>query len=209
MKTKHNPLFSKYTAVAAAVTGALMASPTVIAQEAAADDDFEVIQVTGLRSSIKASMADKKNSAVVSDGIKAEDLGKFPDLNVAESLQRITGVAIDRDGGEGQAVTIRGFGPEFNTVLVNGRQIASETQGREFNFDSISADQIVGADVFKTSSATMQEGGIGGTVSLITARPFDYEGFTALASVKGVYESLSEETSPAFSVVRPQHPRHL
>ncbi len=199
MKAKHNPLMRKYSAVAAAVAGALIASPTALAQEATADENFEVIQVTGLRNSIKASMADKKTSNLVSDGIKAEDLGKFPDLNVAESLQRITGVAIDRDGGEGQAVTIRGFGPEFNTVLVNGRQLASETQGREFNFDSLSADQIVGADVFKTSSATMQEGGIGGTVSLITARPFDYEGFTALASVKGVYESLSEETSPAFS----------
>jgi TonB-dependent receptor len=144
-------------------------------------------------------MNDKKNSNLVSDGIKAEDIGKFPDLNVAESLQRITGVSIDRNGGEGQAVTIRGFGPQFNTVLVNGRQMASETGGREFAFDSVSANQIVGADIFKTGTAKMQEGGIGGTVALITARPFDYDGFTAVVSGKAMYESLSEETSPSFS----------
>jgi TonB-dependent receptor len=146
-------------------------------------------------------MQDKKNSNLVSDGIKAEDLGKFPDLNVAESLQRITGVSIDRSGGEGQAVTIRGFGPQFNTVLVNGRQIATDSAGREFNFDVLASDQIVGADVYKSTSATMQEGGIGGTISLITAKPFDYEGFKAVASVKGMYESLSEKTSPSVSAL--------
>ncbi|MDT0596072.1 TonB-dependent receptor [Glaciecola petra] len=190
--------FAKYTSVASAVAGALLASNVALAQQSGADD-VEVIAVSGIRSSLKASMDDKKNSGIVSDGIKAEDLGKFPDLNVAESLQRITGVSIDRSGGEGQSVTIRGFGPQFNTVLVNGRQMASETGGREFAFDSVAAETIVGADIFKTTTASMQEGGIGGTVSLITARPFDYQGFTAVASVKGMYESLSEETSPQFS----------
>lgn len=197
MDSKTIKRIGKYTSVAAAVAGALFTSGTVVAQQGA--DNVEVIQVSGIRSSLKASMDDKRNSAVVSDGIKAEDLGKFPDLNVAESLQRITGVSIDRSGGEGQAVTIRGFGPQFNTVLVNGRQMASETQGREFAFDSLAAEMITGADVYKTTTAKMQEGGIGGTVSLLTARPFDQAGFVAVASVKGMYESLSENTSPAFS----------
>lgn len=200
MSTKTTKRFGQVTTVAAAVAGALFASGNALAQDSSADT-VEIIQVSGIRSSLKASMDDKKNASVVSDGIRAEDLGKFPDLNVAESLQRITGVSIDRSGGEGQAVTIRGFGPQFNTVLVNGRQMASETGGREFAFDSIAADMIVGADIFKTTTASMQEGGIGGTVSLLTARPFDYEGFTAVASVKGMYESLSEETSPAFSAL--------
>ncbi len=189
----------KRSAIALAVTGALFQTSLVSAQESGANSNVEVISVSGIRNSIKASMADKKDANVVSDGIKAEDLGKFPDLNVAESLQRITGVSIDRSGGEGQAVTIRGFGPQFNTVLVNGRQVASETEGREFAFDSLSADQIVGADVFKTTTAGLQEGGIGGTINLLTARPFDYEGFTALVSAKGVYETLSEETAPSVS----------
>ncbi|GAC30792.1 TonB-dependent receptor [Brumicola pallidula] len=193
--------FGKRTSVAIAVAGALLSSNQVIAQQESASDPVEVILVSGIRSSLKASMQDKKSSNLVSDGIKAEDLGKFPDLNVAESLQRITGVSIDRSGGEGQAVTIRGFGPQFNTVLVNGRQIATDSAGREFNFDVLASDQIVGADVYKSTSATMQEGGIGGTISLITAKPFDYEGFKAVASVKGMYESLSEKTSPSVSAL--------
>ena len=147
--------FNKKTAISIAITG-ILASGNVAAQGAegntptVVNEDVEVIAVTGIRSSLRSSMLDKKASNVVTDGIKAEDLGKFPDLNVAESLQRITGVAIDRSGGEGQAVTIRGFGPQFNTVLVNGRQIATDSAGREFNFDVLAADQITGADIYKS-----------------------------------------------------------
>lgn len=179
-------------------TAGLLALPAA-AQEAA--DDIEVIQVTGLVSSLKRAMSDKKEAVIVSDGIAAEDLGKFPDLNVAESLQRITGVSIDRSGGEGQAVTVRGFGPQFNTVLVNGRQIATDSSGREFNFDILAADQIVGADVYKSTRSDFQEGGIGGTINVKTARPFDYEGFQLAGSLKATYESLSEDTAPAASVL--------
>ena len=114
---------------------AALSSGTTFAQDSADDSNVEVIQVRGIVSSLKRAMSDKKEANIVSDGISAEDLGKFPDLNVAESLQRITGVSIDRSGGEGQAVTVRGFGPQFNTVLVNGRQIATDSAGREFNFD--------------------------------------------------------------------------
>jgi TonB-dependent receptor len=195
--------FNKKTALSIAITG-ILASGHAFAQDAdedttAASTDIEVIAVTGIRSSLRSSMLDKKASNVVTDGIKAEDLGKFPDLNVAESLQRITGVAIDRSGGEGQAVTIRGFGPQFNTVLVNGRQIATDSAGREFNFDVLAADQITGADIYKSSSASLQEGGIGGTVNVTTARPFDFGGLHIVGSVKGMYEDLSEEISPSAS----------
>ncbi|MFT6898225.1 MAG: iron complex outermembrane receptor protein [Paraglaciecola sp.] len=169
------------------------------AQEEADGSNMEVIEVRGIVSSLKRAMSDKKEALIVSDGIAAEDLGKFPDLNVAESLQRITGVSIDRSGGEGQAVTVRGFGPQFNTVLVNGRQLATDSGGREFNFDVLAADQITGADVYKSTRADLQEGGIGATINVSTARPFDYEGFQLIGSVKGMYESLSEETSPSAS----------
>jgi len=195
--------FKKPTAVAFAVASALsgVASTHAFAAEPATEQETEVIVVTGMLSSLKSSMLDKKESDVVSDGIAAEDLGKFPDLNVAESLQRITGVSIDRSGGEGQAVTVRGFGPQFNTVLVNGRQIATDSAGREFNFDILAADQITGADIYKTSTARLQEGGIGGTINVSTAKPFDYDGFQLVGSLKGMYESLSEETSPAASLL--------
>jgi TonB-dependent receptor len=204
--TRANPFAFKHSAVCLAVAGVL-STYSVAAQTTTTDaaktqqTDVEVIEVRGIRSSLKASMQDKKESSLVSDGIAAEDLGKFPDLNVAESLQRITGVSIDRSGGEGQAVTIRGFGPQFNTVLVNNRQIATDSNGREFNFDILAADQITGADVFKSNSARLQEGGIGGTINVKTARPFDYDDFRVAGSVKGMYESLSEKTSPAASLL--------
>lgn len=177
-------------------------SPILLAQQtpdAENGDSVEVIEVRGFTSSLKASMLDKKASDVIYDGITAEDLGKFPDQNVAESLQRITGVAIDRNGGEGQFITVRGFGPDFNTVLVNGRQIATENQGRAFSFDTLPAELISGAKVFKSPLATMQEGGIGSTVEITTARPFDFDGFKAAANVRALYETLSEETAPQMS----------
>ncbi len=174
-------------------------SDTVPGAPAKNEDKIEVIEVRGFTSSLKASMLNKKASDTIYDGITAEDLGKFPDQNVAESLQRITGVAIDRSGGEGQFITVRGFGPDFNTVLVNGRQIATENQGRAFSFDTLPAELISGAKVFKSPLASMQEGGIGATVEVTTARPFDFEGFKAAASIKGMYEELSEEVTPQAS----------
>ena len=163
------------------------------------DDNIEVIEVRGLISSLKRSFSDKKEALIVSDGISAEDVGKFPDQNVAESLQRITGVSIDRSGGEGQLISVRGFGPQFNLVTVDGRQMASERAGREFSFDTLASELIAGADVYKTSNAANQDGGIGSYINLKTAKPFDMDGFTAVGSVKGTYDSLSEETDPAFS----------
>ena len=181
-----------------AVTSALYSAGSV-AQEAPAADDTEVIEVRGLISSLKRSFSDKKEALIISDGIAAEDLGKFPDQNVAESLQRITGVAIDRNGGEGQLISVRGFGPQFNLVTVNGRQMASERSGREYSFDTLAAELISGADIYKTSNASNQEGGIGSYINLKTAKPFDIDGFTAVGSVKATYDSLSEGTTPAFS----------
>jgi len=165
----------------------------------ATDDSIEVIEVRGLISSLKRSFSDKKEALIVSDGISAEDIGKFPDQNVAESLQRITGVSIDRSGGEGQLISVRGFGPQFNLVTVDGRQMASERAGREFSFDTLASELIAGADIYKTSNAANQDGGIGSYINLKTAKPFDIDGFTAVGSVKGTYDSLSEETDPAFS----------
>jgi TonB-dependent receptor len=179
-------------------TAMLVASPGM-AQDANADQNVEVIEVTGLVSSLKRSFSDKKEAFAISDGISAEDLGKFPDQNVAESLQRITGVSIDRNGGEGQLISVRGFGPQFNLVTVNGRQIASERNGREFSFDTLAAELITGANIFKTSMASNQSGGIGSVINLQTAKPFDIDGFTVVGSAQGTYDSSSEEYTPEFS----------
>ncbi|XPF94671.1 TonB-dependent receptor [Colwellia sp. RE-S-Sl-9] len=198
MSTKYVSTFGKRTSIALAVATAL-SSTTVIAADAATEKEVEVITVTGMLSSLKASMLEKKEGNTVSDSITAEDLGKFPDQNVAESLQRITGVAIDRNGGEGQFITVRGFGPQFNLVTVNGRQMASETSGREFSFDTLPAELISGADVYKSSNAGNQDGGIGSYINLQTAKPLQIGEFKAIGNAKMTYDTLSEESSPAIS----------
>ncbi|WP_281301343.1 MULTISPECIES: TonB-dependent receptor [unclassified Iodidimonas] len=179
----------------------MLASAPAMAQgsgTSAEDEPFEIdeIVVTGIRGSLNRAMDIKRNSDRIVDSISSENLGKFPDSNVAESLQRISGVSIDRSGGEGQFVTVRGFGPSFNTVLVNGRSFATENQGREFSFDLLAADLITGADVYKSSVATTQTGALGATINVKTARPLDIGGFKFVASAKGMYEDLSERVQP-------------
>lgn len=110
-------MFIKKTKVAAAIITVLSALNAVPLLAEEAKENVEVITVTGLKNSLVAVAALKKDSNFIKDSIVSEDIGKFPDSNVAESLQRISGVSIDRNGGEGQKVTVRGFGPEFNTVL--------------------------------------------------------------------------------------------
>ena len=100
---------------------------------------IDEVVVTGIRASLQRSMDIKRDSKGVVDGISAEDIGKFPDSNLAESLQRITGVAIERDRGEGSKITVRGFGPDFNIVSFNGRQMPTNG-GRSFDFGNIASE---------------------------------------------------------------------
>ena len=186
------------------VTSAVVAVLSVITtyQSFAADaknikgEDVEIITVRGIQQSLAAVAALKKDSNYIKDSIVSEDIGKFPDSNVAESLQRISGVSIDRNGGEGQKVTVRGFGPEFNTVLLNGRRMASDSPGRAFHFDLLSSELVGSADVYKTSSVALQEGGIGSTINLKTQKPLAIDGFKAVVSAKGMYDDKSSELSP-------------
>lgn len=159
-------------------------------------DSSDAIVVTGIRASLSNAAAIKRDANTIVDAISTEDLGKFPDSNVAESLQRIPGVAIDRSSGEGRFVTVRGFGPAFNTVLVNGRTFASDNQGREFSFDLLAAELISGAEVYKSAQAQLQDGGIGATLNVKTPRPLDLNGFKAVFSAKGLYEKNSDKITP-------------
>jgi iron complex outermembrane recepter protein len=158
--------------------------------------EAEEIIVTGIRGSLQASQALKRNSDQIVDAVSAEDVGKFPDANIAESLQRITGVSIDRSGGDGQFITVRGLGPEFNNVLVNGRTMATDNAGREFSFDVLSADIIQKTEVFKSSQANLQEGGIGATVNVSTPKPFDFKDTKFSAAIGGIYDTLAKKVSP-------------
>lgn len=191
MYAKHK--LSAAVLLAIASSGADM----LYAQEAA----IEEVVVQGIRASWQRAMDVKRDATGVVDAISSEDIGKFPDQNLAESLQRITGVSIDRSGGEGQLITVRGFGPEFNTVLVNGRQLASENETRAFSFDTVSADMVSSLEVHKTSRASQQSGGIGSTINIKTARPFDLGGLQLVGTVKALYDENSESTTPEFSAL--------
>ncbi|MFS0772485.1 TonB-dependent receptor [Sphingomonas sp. 1P08PE] len=171
-------------------------STAVLPSQTEADGTAADIVVTGIRRSIESSAAQKRDASGILDAISSEDLGKFPDANVAESLQRIPGVAIDRSSGEGQSVTVRGLGPSFNTVLFNGRSFASDNYNRSFSFDLIPAELISGAQVYKSAQAPLQGGGIGATINIQTPRPLALKEFKAVFSGKALYEKNSEKFTP-------------
>jgi TonB-dependent receptor len=156
--------------------------------------ELEEIVVTGIRASLEASMDLKRNAFGVVDAITAEDMGNFPDTNLAESLQRITGVSIDRERGEGARVTVRGFGPDFNLVTLNGRQMPTAGGvngtglGRSFDFANLASEGISSVEVFKSGRADIPTGGIGATININTTRPLDSPGFRATASASGMYD---------------------
>ena len=196
---KFNPkLTSK--ALFTIVGGTVLINP-VFAQEQGGEELQEVV-VTGLRSSLKQSMDIKRDSIGVVDAITAEDIGKFPDTNLAESLQRIPGVAIDRQNGEGSQVTVRGFGPGYNLVTLNGRTVAtaevnvygaqsaySGPQGRSFDFSNIAAEAVSGLEVYKTGQALLPSGGIGATINVKTRRPLDTPGMPGSFGVKALNDT--------------------
>jgi TonB-dependent receptor len=168
--------------------------------EAKPVDTGTTVVVSGIRASLSSSLTTKRIQDGVVDAVSAEDAGKFPDTNIAESLQRVTGVQIQRNNGEGRYISVRGLGPEFNNVLVNGRTMTSDTGGREFSFDLLSSDLISKALVYKTSQAFLPEGGIGSTVDIQTARPLSGKlGHTSVVNVSDSYDSNSKKNTPNIS----------
>jgi len=192
---------SKRTKISMAILTALSTSVLVSTSAIAKDkkDEIEVIEVVGISSSIAKALQQKRYADSIQDSIVAEDMGKMPDQNVAESLQRITGVSISRSNGEGSKLTIRGFGPQFNVVKLNNRTLATTGTSRDFDFQVLPAELISGADVIKSPTANLEAGSIGGFVNLHSARPFDNVGFHVAGSVKAKYQDLADEVTPEFS----------
>lgn len=192
-----------------AISCAGLATPSFAQDEGASDDD-NVIVVTGIRGALDRATELKRAEAGVVDIITAEDIGKFPDTNLAESLQRVTGVSIDRQNNEGNQITVRGLGPSFNLVTLNGRQmpvasspesetVSSSTQSRAFNFAEIAAESVSGVYVFKTSRADLPTGGIGATVDIRTARPFDLDPVTVNLRAAVNHDFSSGEGTDEFT----------
>jgi TonB-dependent receptor len=167
------------------------------------------IVVTGIRSSLQRAEDIKRTSSGVVDAIAAEDIGKFPDTNIAESLQRIPGVSIDRVNGEGSKVTVRGFGPQFNLITLNGRQLATSSVGvvggdqdvenqqptsRSFDFATLAPDAVRTLEVYKTARTALPSGGIGATINISTQRPLETNetGFRGSVGAKALYDTSND-----------------
>ncbi|GGP89603.1 TonB-dependent receptor [Shewanella ulleungensis] len=165
------------------------------AADEVSEENIEVISVTGIRGSLIKSMDVKRSSSGVVDSISAEDIGKFPDTNLAESLQRITGVSIDRSNGEGSKVSVRGFGPDYNLITLNGRQMPVTTGTRSFDFANIASESISGVEVHKTSQASDSTGGIGSTINILTHKPLSSPGLKATVGVKAVDDKSTDNGS--------------
>jgi len=167
---------------------------------------LDAVVVTGLRASLESALNAKRDNNGIVDVIKAEDMGKFPDSNLAESLQRVPGVVIDRDAGEGRSITVRGLGQDFTRVRINGIEALATTggtdssgganRGRGFDFNVFASELFNTVTVRKSSSADVDEGSLGATVDLQTTRPFDLKGFNAMVSLKEKYNDLSKTTDP-------------
>jgi TonB-dependent receptor len=187
-----------------------LASTGATAQAQEPEDVIEEIVVQGFRGSLRQSLATKRSSTGIVDAVTAEDIADFPDLNLAESIQRIPGVSIDRVNGEGRRITVRGLPADFNRIRINNMEAMNTTgstdasggsnRGRGFDFNTFASDLFTGITVRKTGSASVEEGSIGATVDLRTARPFDYdEGVMVATSIQGGWNDLSEKFNPRFS----------
>ena len=219
MPVRHHRRKTPVTILAVSIGLALQMGAAAHAQEAAQTtesgqttpaegtvDTLDTVSVTGYRASVERALDIKRGEAGVVDAIVAEDIGKFPDLNLAESLQRIPGVVITRDAGEGRNISVRGLGPDFTRVRINGMealttvgstdQNGGSNRGRGFDFNVFASDLFSQLIVRKTAQADVEEGSLGATVDLRTARPFDYDGFTLVASGQASYADIGDTTDP-------------
>jgi len=193
----------------AGVSTPVLAQTTAPAAPQEATEVDEIV-VTGFRSSLAQSTAAKRNSTGFTDSIFAEDIGKFPDTNLAESLNRVPGVQLTREiNGEGLNISVRGLGTNFTKVLLNGAQISvassgrtdSQNQNREVDLDVFPSELFTRLDVNKTPMASQVEGGVAGVVNMRSARPFDTDGANFSYSLQANYGTLSEEISPRLTLI--------
>jgi TonB-dependent receptor len=191
--------------IVALVTLAMLPAADLHAQQASPADATAatvqppIVVVTGKRASLMSAQEIKRDNLGIVDSVVAEDITKLPDINVTDALQRITGVQILRDRGEGAGVAIRGL-TQMETTL-NGREVFTAGTGRNLDFADIPAELVAGIDVYKTSSANLIEGGVGGTIDLRTRRPFDFSGRQLAASMRVIHGDLIKHTQPQFSLL--------
>lgn len=215
MPKRHGTPPPRLTRLAACLLGGASLGLTVQAQTAADNKTtgeaktLDTIVVTGIRASLESALNAKRQDKGIVDVIKAEDIAKFPDTNLAESLQRVPGVVIDRDAGEGRNITVRGLGADFTRVRINGIEALATTGGtdssgganrsRGFDFNVFAAELFNSITVRKSASADVDEGSLGATVDLQAARPFDFNKRVITGSVKARYNDLASSTDPRLA----------
>lgn len=206
-------LMNRVSITALVAAGGLAAAGPAMAQTtpSAPTDDSAVTEVvvTGYRASVASALEVKRRANDMQDTIKAEDIGKFPDANLAESLQRLPGVSIDRDNGEGRRISIRGLGPDFSRVRLNGLEALSisgandsggaPNRSRGFDFNAFASELFSSLTVRKTASAEVDEGSLGATVDLVTGRPFDFKGRKLSLSVQDGYYENGKRHNPRLA----------
>ena len=179
-------------------------SSSTLAQ-GAQTDEVEVIQVRGIRGSVVKSINAKRYANSIVDAVSSEDIGKFPDQNVAESLQRITGVSMSRNFGEGERISIRGTSENQNRTLLNGQAVGSadwwvdSSASRGFNYTMLPSEIVSGLEVYKSPEADIDEGSIGGTVIVKTRKPLDLDANKIAGSVIMQHSEVSGETDPQLA----------
>lgn len=186
----------------AALPAALAQSPPAAtpAASTAVSTELEEVTVIGYRASLEKSLDIKMKAPIVMDSINATELGRFPDADVADSLAHLPGITISRTtGGEGVKINVRGLGPEYNIVSLDGRILATDDDARDLAFDVLPSEVISGADVLKSSQASALEGSIGGTVNLRTARPLDNPGVHAGVHVEGSRNAMTDQNGSKYS----------
>ena len=193
------------TPAAAQGTAAAAAAPQDTSAAAAPQDDQTEtpIIVTGIRGSLQRDLNAKRAAPGVMDTISAEDIGKFPDPNVASAMQRIPGVTIQRAGPRGDAngITVRGFGGDFNDTLVDGRHVSTAAGGRAVDFTTIGADFIGQVNVLKTPDVELSTSAIGATINILLPKPFDYSGLRVVATAAGTDQSRDKRITPRLGLL--------
>jgi iron complex outermembrane receptor protein len=187
------------------------------AQTAAAsstkESDLTEIVVTGIRASLQLSLDVKRNSDGIIDAISAEDIGKFPDSNLATAMERIPGVTVSRatvqmgggatgsSTGSNTQITVRGFGPQFNETLFDGRQVPTAIGNRGFDFGAVGAEFVGQVDVLKTPDASLSSGAIGATINIKYPKPFDHTGLQLAGSLSGTDATGENKATPNASIL--------
>src|SRR5947209_18836847 len=178
-------------AVTGAETAAVAAQPAPANPTAANAQDTSApsnsIVITGFRAALRSATAKKKNSETVVESVTAEDIGKLPDNGIGESIARLPGIAAQRNNGRANIISIRGFGPDFSTTTLNGRQQTTTNDSRAVEFDQYPSEVLAGVDIYKTAEADHTAGGLVGSIDLRTIRPLDYGHRVIAVGVRGTY----------------------